>query len=400
MSMRETDVLIVGSGPAGLHAAIELQRRFGLATLVLEREPEPGGVPRWCHHHTYLCRVKKRLFTGPGYAKAWIDEACAASVPILTETTVLRLDSDKPAVHTTSPSGLGEYGARAILLATGAREAHRHARLIAGDRAQGVYTTASLFQTIYGGGQLCERRLVVFGSEDVSYSCVNAIRSHGRTVVAVVEPAPATRSFEWLRWYFEKVRDVEHFFSVREFAVHGRPSVSGVTFTRAGSATPQSLECDGVVFTGGFTPNAELIRAAEVQFNFATRGPSINQLFQTSRAWLFAAGNCLRGVVSGDEAAWEGRMAARTIANFLKGPSTDRMPETLLACRFTFGVLLPGPDLPRRRRSASHSNLARCTCDQHPAGYMARNRPNLVETLSPGTAWATAIYICRSAYFS
>ena len=124
-------------------------------------------------------------------------------VPILTETTVLRLDAQKPAVQTTSPTGLEEYGARAVLLATGAREAHRHARLVAGDRARGVYTTASLFQSLYGNGHLPERRFVVFGSEDVSYSCVNAIRSQRRTVVAVVETAPATRSFGWLRWFVE-----------------------------------------------------------------------------------------------------------------------------------------------------------------------------------------------------
>jgi thioredoxin reductase len=351
--MSKPDVLIVGSGPAGLHAAIELQRRLGLTTIVLEREPEPGGVPRWCHHHTYPCRVKKRLFTGPDYAKVWIDEARSASVPILTETTVLRLDAQKPAVQTTSPTGLEEYGARAVLLATGAREAHRHARLVAGDRARGVYTTASLFQSLYGNGHLPERRFVVFGSEDVSYSCVNAIRSQRRTVVAVVETAPATRSFGWLRWFVENVQGVAHFFSVQEFAVHGRPSVSNVSFTTSGSPIPQRLECDGVIFTGGFTPNSELIRAAEVRFNSATHGPSINQSFQTSKPWLFAAGNCLRGVVSGDEAALEGRMAARAIAEFLQSDSKANAPETLLSVDEPLAYCCPD------RISADHHGLKR-----------------------------------------
>jgi thioredoxin reductase len=328
--MPKTDVIIIGSGPAGLHAAIQLQRRFGLAAIVLERDPEPGGVPQWCNHHTYPCRVKKRLFTGPEYAKAWLAEARSASVPILTETTVLRLDTRTPSVGATSPNGLRNYQARAILLATGARESHRHARLIPGDRARGVYTTASLFQMLYGGGVLPGRRFVIYGSEDVSYSCVNAIKSHGGTVVAVVEPSPATRSFRSVQWYFEKLRGVDHFFSVRDFAIHGRDQVNDVSFTIANSGTLHRLEIDAVVFTGGFTPNSELVRAAEVRFNPATRGPGINQLFQSSKPWLFAAGNCLRGVVSGDEAALEGRMAARAIAEYLQRPPADNLRETSL----------------------------------------------------------------------
>jgi hypothetical protein len=184
---------------------------------------------------------------------------------------------------------------------------------------------------LYGNGQLPERRFVVFGSEDVSYSCVNALRSHDREVIAVVEPAPATRSFGWLRWFVETVQGVKHFFCIQEFAVHGRSNIDNVSFITGGSRIPHRLECDGVVFTGGFTPNAELSRAAEVRFNIATRGPSINQSFQTSKPWLFAAGNCLRGVVSGDEAALEGRMAAQAIAEYLQSDSKANAPETLLS---------------------------------------------------------------------
>jgi thioredoxin reductase len=327
--MQQTDVLIIGSGPAGLHAAIELQRRFSLNAIVLEREPEAGGVPRWCNHHTFPCRVKKRLFTGPEYAKVWVAEARSAAVPILTETMVLRLNPNRPALHTTSPNGIHDYEARAILLATGARESHRHARLIPGDRARGVHTTASLFQCLYSNRALPGRRFVVFGSEDVSYSCVNAIMAHGGNLVAVVDPGPETRAFRPVQWYFEKLRGVPHFFSATDFSIHGRTDVKDVSFTIG--ANLHRLECDSVVFTGGFTPNAELIRQTDARFNFATRGPSINQLFRTSKPWLFAAGNCLRGVVSGDEAALEGRMSAAAIADSLYGKSEEHAPESLLS---------------------------------------------------------------------
>lgn len=327
--MATTDVLIIGAGPAGLHAGVELRRRFGLTAVILERDSEPGGVPRWCHHHTYPCRVRKRLFTGPEYARAWVDEALRSGVRILTHTTALRLDTSAPAVHTTSPRGPERLEARVLLLATGAREASRHARLISGDRVRGIFTTASLFQWIYLNHELPARRPVVFGSEDVSYSCVQALLKHAAHPAAVVEPARATRSASAIRWYFENVRRVPHFFSVDEFAIHGRSSVESVTF-RSGSQPETRIDCDGVIFTGGFTPNSELVRASDLMFNPFTRGPSVSNLFQTTAPAVFAAGNCLRGVVSGDEAALEGRTAARRIAEYLSGSAIVRTE-----CRLT-----------------------------------------------------------------
>src|SRR5207247_5068725 len=46
LSGPEVEVAIVGGGPAGLAAAVELRRRGVARVLVLEREPELGGIPR------------------------------------------------------------------------------------------------------------------------------------------------------------------------------------------------------------------------------------------------------------------------------------------------------------------------------------------------------------------
>ncbi|HYO83720.1 MAG TPA: FAD-dependent oxidoreductase [Bryobacteraceae bacterium] len=313
--MQQADVVVIGSGPAGLHAAIELAK-LGVSAIVLEREPEAGGVPLWCRHHTYPCRVKKRIFTGPDYARAWVKEAVALRVPIRTSTTVVSLDQENAGLTYTSPEGPGHLQARAILLATGARESHRHQRLAAGDRADGIYTTASVFQSAYSSRGLRQRNFVVYGAEDVSYSCVHVLRTHGARVLAALEPTPFARSWRAAQFYFERVCRIPHFFRVHDTTIHGNASVNAITFTSEHEV--RRIECDAVVFTGGFTPNSELIRPLSVDFNVASRGPSVNQHFETSVPWLFAAGNCLRGVVSGDEAALEGRRSAASIADFLR----------------------------------------------------------------------------------
>ena len=45
--------IIIGAGPAGLSAAVALRRRGIERVVVLEREADPGGIPRHCGHpHT------------------------------------------------------------------------------------------------------------------------------------------------------------------------------------------------------------------------------------------------------------------------------------------------------------------------------------------------------------
>ena len=52
-------------------------------------------------------------------------------------------------VEVTSPDGRQRITARAIILATGARERPRPARLIPGDRPAGVYTTGQLQNLVH-----------------------------------------------------------------------------------------------------------------------------------------------------------------------------------------------------------------------------------------------------------
>ena len=64
------DIVVVGAGPAGLSAAVEL-RRLGVGpVLVADREAEPGGVPRHSWHTGYGLRDLHRVLTGPAYARA------------------------------------------------------------------------------------------------------------------------------------------------------------------------------------------------------------------------------------------------------------------------------------------------------------------------------------------
>ena len=85
----------------------------------------------------------------------------------------------------TAPSGRTTLRAAAIVLATGCRERPRAARLVAGTRPAGVFTTGALQQLVYLERQKIGRRAVVVGAEHVSFSALPTLAAGGATTVAL-----------------------------------------------------------------------------------------------------------------------------------------------------------------------------------------------------------------------
>ena len=137
------DVIIVGAGPAGLTAARYLRSSGVPAVLVLEREAAAGGIPRHSDHLGYGVRDLRTMLTGPAYARRLAGLAEAAGADLRLSAMVTGWAGDR-SLLVTSPQGRRQIDARAVILATGARERPRSARLVPGDRPDGVFTTGQL----------------------------------------------------------------------------------------------------------------------------------------------------------------------------------------------------------------------------------------------------------------
>lgn len=314
-AVRQVDVLVVGAGPAGLTAAATLAARGAGRVEVLERERTPGGVPRHCAHGGF--GTWRRPLTGPRLARELAQAAVRAGAVVRTSVTAL--DWAGPLdLATVGPQGPETLRARAVVLATGARERPRAARLVPGTRPAGVYTTGELQQAVHLYRQPIGTRAVIVGAEDVSYAAADTVRRAGAEVAALVTdlPGPRTTPTRALDARLRRGVPLLTGTTVAELLGHGR--LSGVRIRHHDGRTAV-LPCDTVVFTGDFVPDHELARHGGLVLDPRTRGPAVDGALRTSRPGVFAAGNVLHAVEPAATAAREGALVATAVTAALAG---------------------------------------------------------------------------------
>jgi len=311
-------VVVVGGGPAGLAAAIELRRRGAGSVTVIERERDPGGIPRHANHTGFGMFDMKRVLSGPRYARRYGRLAEGAGVDVLTETTVTEVGPGLR-LHLTAPSGRRELDPAAVVLATGCRERPRSARLVPGARPAGVMTTSTLQQLVYLHGARVGRRAVVVGAEHVSFSAVATLAHGGASVAGLVTELPRHQSLAAFRVGAAIRYRAPVWTRTALSAIHGERRVEAVELTDLDSGRTRSVGCDLVIFTADWIPDHELAVMAGCPLDPSTRGPRVDGGQRTELRGVFAAGNVVHPAETADVAALGGRHVAASVIDYLGG---------------------------------------------------------------------------------
>lgn len=353
MSVLTPEVVIVGAGPSGLRAAAELAGRVDGEVLVLEREQQAGGIPRHSDHLGYGIRDLHTCVSGPEYARRLRERALAAGATVLTSTTATDWAGPR-ALNITSPRGRQRVEARAIVLATGARERPRPARFIPGDRSQGVYTTGHLQNLVHLEHGRVGRRAVVVGSQLVSWSAVLTLRRAGCRTVLMTGEHPRPEAYRLFHRPGRIAFGTPVATRTRLVRIIGRPRVEAVEIENLDTGERRRVACDTVILTGDWIPDNELARAAGIPLDPGSRGPLVDTALRTEQPGVFAIGNALHPVDTADVAALDGAAVAEPVIAHLTG-GTPAGPAVRLLAQEPFrwispGLLRPGDPAPPRGR--------------------------------------------------
>lgn len=263
--VREVEVLILGGGPAGLSAALELGK-LGIETLLVDDKDRLGGK-LVLQTHKFFGSVEDSYAGTRGYEIGNLLEAEVReldSVEIWLETTAVGVFSDQVV-------GLVREGRyllvrpQKLLVATGARE-----KMLAfpGNTLPGVYG-AGAFQTLVNRDLVksSEKVLVVGGGNVGVIAGYHALQA-GIEVVALIEGAPEVSGY---KVHADKLVRLGVPILTRHtvLAAHGEGKVELVTIARLDEnwkpvpGTEQTFEVDTILIAVGLARVDEFYTKAE-----------------------------------------------------------------------------------------------------------------------------------------
>ncbi|HBQ64068.1 MAG TPA: pyridine nucleotide-disulfide oxidoreductase [Clostridiales bacterium] len=321
--MISKQAVVIGSGPAGLAAAIALKTAGIDDLVVLEREKRPGGILSQCIHDGFgLIRYRQPL-TGPEYAKLDLDNAARLGIPILLSHTVTRLTPDRQ-VYVTSPTGMKHFQAGTVILAMGCRERPRGAISIPGTRPAGILTAGAAQYLVNMCNLMIGKQIVILGSGDIGLIMARRLTLEGARVLAVVEKLPRPGGLP--RNVRQCVEDFQIPFLLKHTItkVEGTRRVEAVTVSRLDAdgtpveGTARRIPCDTIILSVGLIPENELSLQAGLPLDSATGGPVTGPDCQTRLPGIFACGNVRKVHDLVDDVTEEAKIAGRAAAAFLR----------------------------------------------------------------------------------
>jgi NADPH-dependent 2,4-dienoyl-CoA reductase/sulfur reductase-like enzyme len=291
---------IIGAGPAGLAAAISAVDAGAEDVVILERNAHLGGILQQCIHNGFGLSIFEEDLTGPEYAERYISEVTDRRIRCMLNTMVIKLGANREILATSSADGLVRIIPDAVVLAMGCRERTRGAISVPGKRPAGIMTAGTAQRMVNIEGYLPGKRFVILGSGDIGMIMARRFHLEGCAVEAVVECEECVGGLS--RNLVQCLQDFEIPLLLRHTVtdIFGDNRIEAVEISPLfEDGTPdidkaRTIDCDTLLLSIGLIPENELSQQAEILLDDRTRGPNVDELFQTTVPGIFAAGNVMQ----------------------------------------------------------------------------------------------------------
>ena len=285
--MTETELLVIGAGPAGM-AAATAAAEHGCRTILLDDNPSAGGQI-W----------REGIAFSPGgkdkQKQSALQRLTSSGAQLQTGWQVF--DAPQPGMVRAASEGTVEsFRYRSLILATGARERFLP---FPGWTLPGVFGAGGLQALVKGGYPVSGKRVAVVGSGPLLLAVAANLKSYGAQIVTVAEQAPLRQLAPFTLslltqpgklWQGTRYRAVLGTVPYRTgcwpVAAMGAEKVTGIRLTDGRKAWNE--ECDLIACGFHLVPNTEL--AALLGCAITQGLVAVNAQQQTSLEHVYCAG--------------------------------------------------------------------------------------------------------------
>jgi NADPH-dependent 2,4-dienoyl-CoA reductase/sulfur reductase-like enzyme/Fe-S-cluster-containing hydrogenase component 2/bacterioferritin-associated ferredoxin len=305
-----TKVLIIGGGPAGLSAAIELEKH-GIKSLIVDDKNELGGKLVLQTHKFFGSQKDSHAgMRGMDIGNLLARKIEASKhISVWKNSTALYVFNDKKV-------GILKNGVykivtpEVILNAAGAREKFLRFK---GNSLSGIYG-AGAFQTLVNRDLVRPtKKLFIIGGGNVGIIAGYHALQAGINVVGLAEALPQCGGYKVHEDKLKRL-GVPIYTSHSIVSANGKESVSSVTIARidenftAIAGTSQTFECDTILIAVGLESVSEFTREA-----------------QSAGIKVFAAGDALE-IAEASSAMFNGKIAGVKLVQHFN-PDADKIPD-------------------------------------------------------------------------
>ena len=329
------DLVIIGSGPAGMSAAIEASKQK-MNVLVLDDQFSAGGqVYRNILHNqkdkTDVSFLGKDYWSGATLADEFVD----LTVDIWTQSRVWQVSDDKKVFFSRNGKA---YCVQAdfVLIATGAME---RPMPISGWTLPGVMTVGAA-QTLLKTNNSGADGAVFAGTGPLFYLTIWQYLTAGFQVKAVIDTAPSkltVLAYLWLlpalfqiklllkglQWRSYIKTRTQYISAAQAVSISGTDVAETIYFTDS-KGREQAVTGEHFFIHQGVVPNINLTMATGLRHRWCKRQlcwhPCTDSFGESSVSGIFVAGDG-QGIAGAGMAALSGKMAIKRIANYAKSPS-------------------------------------------------------------------------------
>ena len=344
--MTNYDLVVIGGGSGGIAAAVSAYDAGVKSILLLEKEGALGGILLQCIHNGFGLQTFKEELTGPEYAYRVAKELQDRGIEYKVNTFVTEISKDLVVSFTNETDGFVQVKAKAIVCATGCSERTRGAIAIPGDRPTGVMTAGQAQKYLNIEGYMVGKRVFILGSGDIGLIMARRMTLEGAKVLGVAELMPYSNGLN--RNIVQCLNDynIPLYLSHTVKQIIGHERLRKIILSKVDEkfnyvpGTEMEFECDTLLLSVGLIPSNPLLEKLGVAIHPRTKGPIVDESYQTSIPGIFACGNSLHVHDLVDFVSAEGAKAGLAAAKFLAG-SLNKGTDLKVSTGAGVGYILP-----------------------------------------------------------